>query len=299
MPASTTRPRGGGRPERPKGPDGRTAAPRTEPAPLRGGLWRACAARSSVELKGFFRNKQSLVFTLSFPLLLLVVFGAIFKGKAAGTDTDLRQMFMAGTIAAGVMSTAFSGLAISVAIERDTGLVRRLAGTPMPKSAYFVGKLVRVVVTTVLETALLMTVAIGVFGLPLPATGGRWFVLGWDLTLGTAACTLLGFAYSALIPNARSAAAVVTPVFMVMQFISGIFFPFHELPPWMQEIAAFFPLKWMAQGLRSVFLPDSFTAVEPAGTWELGRTALVLALWTGAGLVLTAATFRWRGPRVR
>jgi ABC-2 type transport system permease protein len=66
----------------------------------------------------------------------------------------------------------------------------------------------------------------------------------------------------------------------------------------MQTAAAFFPLKWIAQGFRSVFLPDSFAAVEPAGIWELPTIALVLALWSVAGLLLAAWTFRWRGPRV-
>jgi len=271
----------------------------TAPARRAPGLWRASAARSSVELKVFFRNKQSLVFTLFFPVILLVVFGSIFSGKVDGTDVDFRQVFMAGVIAAGVMSTAFSGLAINVAIERDTGTIRRLAMTPMPKSAYFIGKLVRVVVTTVLETVLLVGIAVAAFGLPMPGSPKDWATLAWCLTLGTAACALAGVAYSAVIPNSRSAAAIVTPVFMVLQFISGVFYPFDKLPSWMQSTAALFPLKWMAQGFRSVFLPDSFTAVEPAGAWELGRIALVLTLWTVGALVATALTFGWRGPRVK
>ncbi|MFI6153921.1 ABC transporter permease [Kitasatospora sp. NPDC051170] len=269
---------------------------RAAPAP---GMWRACAARSKAELRAFFRNKQSLVFTLMFPVILLLVFGSIFSGKVAGTDTDLKQVFMAGIIAAGVMSTAFSGLAVNIAIERDNGTVRRLAMTPMPKSAYFIGKLVRVTVTTALEAVLLIGLALLAFGLPLPSTPERWSTLLWDLALGTAACAMAGAAYSALIPDSRSAAAIVTPVFMVLQFISGVFFPFGQLPSWMQTVAAFFPVKWMAQGFRSVFLPDTFTAVEPAGNWEQGHIALVLAAWTLAGLALTALTFRWRGPRVR
>lgn len=262
-------------------------------------LWRASAARSSVELKSFFRNRQSLVFTLFFPVILLVVFGAIFTGKVQGTETDFRQVFMAGIVAAGVMSTSFSGLAINIAIERDTGLISRLAMTPMPKSAYFIGKLVKVVVTTVVEMALLLGIAVTAFGLPLPGTAQRWFTLAWVLTLGTVTCALAGIAYSAAIPNSRSAAAIVTPVFMVLQFISGVFYPFHQLPAWMQNTAALFPVKWMAQGFRAVFLPDSFTVVEPAHSWELGRIALVLGLWAAGGLLLTALTFGWRNARVR
>ena len=269
------------------------------PAPRLPGLLAASRARSAVELKSFFRNKQSLVFTLFFPVLLLLVFGAIYSGTVKGTTTDVKQVFMAGIIAAGVMSTAFSGLAISIARERDSGTIRRLGVTPRPKSAYFVGKLVRVVLTTVLETALLIGIAAALYGLKLPDTGRRWATLGWALALGTVACSLVAVAYSSLIPNSRSAAAIVTPVFMALQFISGVFFPFNELPGWMQHLAAFFPVKWMAQGFRSVFLPDSFTAVEPAGQWELVRVAEVLGLWAVLGAVLTALTFRWRGANVR
>ncbi|MEU3369423.1 ABC transporter permease [Streptomyces sp. NPDC006711] len=288
---TTTEPSASGRP---------ATAARRAPATQRPmpGMWRTGLARSSVELKAFFRNKQSLIFTLLFPVLLLLVFGSIFSGTVKGTGTDVKQVFMAGIIAAGVMSTAFSGLAISIAIERDTGTVRRLGITPMPKSAYFIGKLIRVVVTAVLETVLLVGIAVLLFGLPLPSTATRWATLGWDLGLGTVACSLIAVAYSALIPNSRSAAAIVTPVFMVLQFISGVFFPFNQLPSWMQGVAALFPVKWMAQGFRSVFLPDSFAVVEPAGSWELGRIALVLALWALGGAVLSALTFRWRGPRV-
>lgn len=275
----------------------RRAAPGNADRPLPG-LWRACAARSKVELLAFFRNRQSLVFTLLFPVLLLVVFGAIFKGRIEGTQTDFKQVFIAGIIAAGIMSVSFQGLAINIAIERDNGLLRRLGSTPMPKAAYFAGKVVRVAVTAVLEVAVLLAIAVPAFGLPLPSTVDRWFTLVWVGLLGATACALLAVAYSYVIPNAASAPAIVTPPFMLLQFVSGVFFPFNQLPSWMQGLAGFFPLKWMAQGLRSVFLPDSFTVVEPAGAWEHGRTALVLVVWCVAGAVLSASTFRWRGAKV-
>jgi ABC-2 type transport system permease protein len=259
------------------------------------GILRAGTARSAVELKSFFRNRQSLVFSLLLPVLLLLVLGSIFGGTVRGTAVSFRQVFMAGIIAAGLMSVSFSNLAINIALERDDGTIRRLATTPMPRSAYFAGKVARVLVTGVLETAVLLVLSVALFHLPLPSTAGRWLTLAWVLALGAVACSLLAVAYTALIPNARSAVAIVTPTFLVLQFISGVFFPYSELPSWMRSLAAFFPLKWMAQGLRSVFLPDSFTRVEPAAGWEHGRIALVLLLWSAAALGVIALTFRWRG----
>jgi ABC-2 type transport system permease protein len=66
------------------------------------------------------------------------------------------------------------------------------------------------------------------------------------------------------------------------------------LPTWMQQVASLFPLKWMAQGMRSVFLPDWASALEPAGTWEHGMISAVLVLYLVLGLVVGVRTFRWR-----
>lgn len=273
------------------------AGPSARP-PLPGAL-RVGWARAAIELRMFARNKASLVFTLSLPVLLLLILGSIFGGEVADTGVDFKQVFMAGIIAAGVMSVAFTGLAITMAIERGDGSVRRLGATPMPRSSYFFGKVVLVLVAGAVETALLVLISVGVFHLRLPDTADRWLRFAGVSVLGATACALLGIAYSWIIPNARSASAIVTPPFLILQFISGVFFPFGELPRWMQTVAAVFPLKWMAQGLRSVFLPDSFQAAEPTGSWEIGHTFLVLGAWCGVGLLLCLLTFRWRGPKVR
>jgi ABC-2 type transport system permease protein len=105
---------------------------------------------------------------------------------------------------------------------------------------------------------------------------------------------LLGIAFSSLPRNGRSASAWVTPVILVLQFTSGVFFVFRDLPGWMQTFASFFPLKWMTQGMRSVFLPGEFASQEPAGVWELPQVAAMLVLWTLVGLVLSLTTFRWQ-----
>lgn len=263
------------------------------------GIFTASLQRSKIELIAALRNVQSLAFTLALPVILLLIFGAVFTGKVAGTDTDFKQVFVAGIIAAGVMSTAFTGLAMSVVLEREHGTIRRLASTPMPKSAYFIGKLVRVLVTTALEVAILLAIGVTLFDLSLPTDAGRWLVFAWATLLGITSCSLAALAYTSIIPNARSAAAIITPPFLVLQFISGVFYPFNQLPHWMQTVASIFPLKWMTQAFRYVFLPDSFKAVEQGGTWNLTGVAIALVAWTVIGAVLTAVTFKWRGPRVR
>jgi ABC-2 type transport system permease protein len=142
--------------------------------------------------------------------------------------------------------------------------------------------------------AVLLTVGAVAFGLELPTEPGLWLRFAWVFALGTTAGTAIGIVYSSVPRSANSAAAVVSPVVVVLQFISGVFFVYSELPGWMQAIGSAFPLKWLAQGMRSVFLPDSFAANEAAGSWQLPLTALILALWTVVGLALAVRTFRWQ-----
>jgi ABC-2 type transport system permease protein len=162
----------------------------------------------------------------------------------------------------------------------------------MPRSAYFVGKVVQVLAVSLASVVILLLIGVLFYDIDLPS-GGDWLTFAWVGTLGAAACTLLGIAVSSLARNGRSASATVTPFALLLQLISGVFFRFNELPSWMQTVASLFPLKWMAQGLRSVLLPDVLAAEEPAGSWELGRVALVLAAWCVVGLFLCVATFRW------
>ena len=252
--------------------------------------------QGGLEIKQFVRSREAVVFTLLFPVMLLVIFGAIFSGTIA-PDVKFTQYFAAGMIASGLMSVGFQNVAIQIPIERDRGVLKRLRGTPMPKWVYFAGKILMVGAVGLFATVLLITVATLVYDVPLPDTTRKWLTLLWVSALGITAFTLCGIAFSSVPRSGRNAAAVVTPVALVLQFISGVFFVFTELPTWMQHIAAIFPLKWLCQGMRSVFLPDTFAAQEPTGSWELGRVALVLGAWCVVGLVLCVVTFRWTTKR--
>ena len=164
----------------------------------------------------------------------------------------------------------------------------------MPASAYFLGKVGSVLTTSLIQMALLLGVAAMVFDVELPTSIDRWLTFAWVFVLGTAAGAICGIGFSSLPRSARSANAVVTSVVIVLQFISGVFFVFRDLPVWMQQFASLFPLKWMAQGMRSVFLPDWAMEMEPSGSWEHPATAAVLVIYLVVGLGVALLTFRWR-----
>ena len=248
--------------------------------------------RSFLEVKQFMRQRESVVFTLFFPVILLFIFGTVFKDTIAPGVT-FSQYFVAGMIASGLVNTGFQQLAIMIPMEREFGTLKRLRGTPMPASSYFIGKAILVTLSMLIQVFLLLAAGVAFFGVNLPKTTEKWLLLAALLVLGSACSTILGIAFSNVPKSGRGASAVVSPVVIVLQFFSGVFFIFTDLPQWMQQVAAIFPLKWMTQGARSVFLPDSFATREVAGNWETGRTFAIIGAWLVVGLIWAVRSFKW------
>ena len=248
--------------------------------------------RSFLEVKQFMRQRESVVFTLFFPVILLFIFGTVFKDTIAPGVT-FSQYFVAGMIASGLVNTGFQQLAITIPMERDDGTLKRLRGTPMSVSSYFIGKALLVTILMIVQTILLLFFGSVVFDLNLPTDPMLWWNFTWLVILGSACSTVLGIAFSVVPKSGRGASAVVSPIVIILQFFSGVFFVFTSLPVWMQQFAALFPLKWLTQGMRSVFLPADFASQEVAGDWEIGKTALILVIWLVLGLIISIKTFKW------
>ncbi|MFJ2235840.1 ABC transporter permease [Streptomyces sp. NPDC087859] len=261
------------------------------------GAWGVGLQRGALEIKQFFRLRDQVVFTFAFPVVFLFLFASIFSDDVDGAGITASQLYVPAMMAAGIMSTSFQSLGISIAIEREEKVLRRLRGTPMPPAAYFLGKIWLVLVTGLMETAILLLVGTTLYDVDLPSDATHWFHFTWIFVLGLTACALLGIAISSVPKSGKSATSVVVLPFLVLQFISGVYIAIDTIPNWMLNIGALFPLKWMCQGLRGVFLPDSAQVLEQAGGWEFGRIALVLGAWCVGGLVLCLLTFRWKNRR--
>ena len=248
--------------------------------------------RGGLEIKQFSRQRESVVFTLLFPVILLVIFGSVFTDTIAPNGT-FSQYFGAGMIASGIVNTGFQALAITIPLERDFGALKRLRGTPMPASSYFIGKAILVSVSMVIQILMLLGFGAIFFGVDMPTDINKWITFTWLTLLGSACSTALGIAFSIVPKSGRGASAVVSPIVIILQFFSGVFLIFTQLPTWMQQFAALFPLKWLTQGMRSVFLPDSFASQEVAKSWENGKTFLILILWLAIGVFFSVRKFKW------
>jgi ABC-2 type transport system permease protein len=166
-------------------------------------------------------------------------------------------------IASGLVNTGFQSLAITIPMERDVGGLKRLRGTPMPASSYFIGKAILIAVSMIIQIALLFGFGLLFFGVEMPTELSKWLTFTWLVLLGSACSTALGIAFSIVPKSGRGASAVVSPIVIILQFFSGVFFV------------------------------DSFAAQEVAKSWETERTFLILVLWLVIGVFFSVRNFKW------
>jgi ABC-2 type transport system permease protein len=252
---------------------------------------RAGLQRGGIELRQLLRSPKELSGHLTNVVVALAV--AAFVGDdVPGTQTPMAHLALAGFAAYLLFQVGLVSLPQMLVTEREEGALLRLRATPGGIPAYLIAKCLLVVGTAVGTLALLLLAAAVLVDGPLPHGPGGWLTLLWVTVLGLLAVVPLGAAVGAVLPNPREALALIMLPVMGLLVTSGTVFPITSLPVPVQQAASIFPLKWMAQGLRSALLPDSARAAEAAGSWELPLVAAVLTAWAVLGFLLAVPLLR-------
>ncbi len=255
-----------------------TTLPRTRHV----GWGRAAWRQYRLERRMFWRNPSAAFFNFLLPLLFLGLFGAVFSGNKANL-----QVIVPGIAGMSVMSTTFSALAMNLVYLRESGVLKRIHGTPLPTSAYLAGIFGNAVTNTAIQIAIVTTVGATVFGLDWPPDPVALVVF---VVVGVCCFAAMGVALAHIIPNFDSAPAYVNAVFLPMIFISGVFYDAEDAPQFLYDIAEVLPLKHLIDGLSAAM-------VTGEGLTGQGVGLLVLAVWTiGAG-VLAVRGFSWESRR--
>ena len=146
-------------------------------------------SRIRYEVTGYFRQSDSVFFTFLFPVVMLTIFSVAFSEQsfgvdAAGDDVSAATFFLPGMLAAGVLLSGLQNMSIDIAVEKGDGTLKRLAGTPLSPISFFIGKIGQVLVTGILQAALLLLVARFAFGVDLPTEPAAWGTFAWVFLLG-------------------------------------------------------------------------------------------------------------------
>jgi ABC-2 type transport system permease protein len=232
------------------------------------------------EQRAYWRNRGRGIFTFIFPLMFLVIFGSLDNGShihsRGGISFD--TFFVPGILAYGIIGTTYVNLAISTAILRDEGVLKRMQGTPLPRWAYIAARIGSTVLIMLAITV--VTLVLGAVAYDVHVRASTLPGLIATLVLGTAAFTTLGIGITRFIKNAEAAPVIVNLTVLPLTFISNVWFPTDTLPNWLNTIAKIFPIRPLADGLQYAFDPRT------TGAGFKGSDLLSLAIWTAIGLWL-------------
>ena len=247
------------------------------------------------EQKSYWRNPASAFFTFAFPVMFLVIFASLNTGNTVDfLGVDYNQYYVPGIICFGVISATYTNLAMTLSIRRDSGILKRLRGTPLPTGSLFGGLLLNALVISVILTAIVMIVGISFYDVVFP---GHWPALLIALLVGAGTFSALGIAITIVIPNADAAPAIVNGVLFPILFLSGVFFPIQN-DTTIAKIADFFPIRHFVDAVFTAFDPRLPHGVSHGFAW---RDIGVMLVWLAVGAVASIRHFRWEpaSPTVR
>ncbi len=234
------------------------------------------------EQRLFWRSRELAFFTFLLPIILFAMLGSAYgDGEIEGTRGS--DYLLAGMLGYGVVATTFAGLAISVVVRRELGVLKRLRATPMPAWIYISALLASTLFVFALEAVLLFVLGAALFDTGLPP---RPLSLAFLLGLGAVIFTGLGLALTSLVRSSEGSSAVVNAIWLPMSFISGSFFSPRDFPAFLQAIADVLPLTFLIRLVRDVMLRGESLASQL-------DSLLPLLAWGAAGLVVALLNFRW------
>jgi ABC-2 type transport system permease protein len=245
------------------------------PAPGRAPRRTVLASQTRMELVLTVRRAEAAVLALGVPLLVLLGAGLT---TVTTLPTDDRIGYVApGVLALTVISTAFTGQAISTGYERSYGVLKRLGASPLTRGGLLTAKIAAIGCLVLAQSVVLAAVAVAV---------------GWRPSLShlpaAVAVTLLAVAaYSgfalvvASVLRPETTTGLATLIYVLMLALGGVMFP--TLGGSSVEVLLM-PLAAHAEALRS-----SLTA----GTGVPLLDWAGLSLWALAGVATAARVFRW------
>jgi ABC-2 type transport system permease protein len=232
----------------------------------------------------FWRSRESAVFVFLFPLLLFTLLTAVYNGRIYGRPAS--WALLAGMLAYGVANTAFAGLALIIVARRETGILKRIRGTPLPPATYLTAVLTSIMIVFVLQAVALFVLGHLLKSTPWP---GHLVSLVLTLALGAGAFAALGLALTGFIRSLEGSSAVVNIIVLPLAFLSGSFGSTRHYPQVLRAIGDVLPLKYFLDAVNRIYLNGH-------ELWSRPRDIAVLAAWGAVGLAIAIRKFRWE-PR--
>ena len=252
------------------------------------------------ELRLFWRHRQAVYLNFAVPMLGMALFvylgregvlervyGLLIRGLGSGGGTLVESSPMAlvtvGLVTYSIITVAFEGLVPRVVRQRDTGILKRLGGTPLRRWVFFASKALSASVLAFIEVALILLVGLVSADVEIAGNLGLLAIL---LLLGTFTMAALGSLVGSMTKSPDGAVVAVHAIYIPMLLLCGAFVPVEALPGALQAAARVFPLTYFATPFRAVLM-------EGVGLDAIGGDLAILLVWTVASWVVAVRSLRW------
>src|SRR3989338_5615514 len=189
--------------------------------------------------KMIVRDKQTLYFSLVFPVLMMVFLKVLFANTMIN-GVNYIDFVIPGLVGMSVMQLGVFAVAFVVAQQKEKGIIRRLLATPMRASEFLAAQVISRVVISVMQVLLLISVAILVLSF---AMNGSFLALG--------------FVVAGLAKSVEATPVVGNMIIFPMIFFGDIFFSLNNAPKWVQTISDYLPIKYLVDSMREVVVDGS------------------------------------------
>jgi ABC-2 type transport system permease protein len=248
-------------------------------------LWRSVRAENRM----FWRSPVGAFFTLGLPLVMLVLFVALFGNGSIDHpeygDISTAQFYAPGLGVFAAASATYTNIAINLSRRRDDGILKRVRGTPIPPWVFLGGVVLSAVWIALFATTVML--GLGVIAYGVEVQPDQLPVMIVSFVAGSVCFATLGVALVSVARTATGVPAMANATILPMGFISDVFIPLDDPPSWLAWAGDALPLKPFAVSFTEAISP--FTAA-PGFQWD---RIVVLVAWTAGGVLVAWRRFRW------
>jgi ABC-2 type transport system permease protein len=156
-----------------------------------------------------------------------------------------------GMVMLTVMMSVMTGLPVAISQEREVGTMDGMMVAPINRLSIILGKSLGQTVRGLLQGAIIMALALGIFGVVIH---GSMILVVALLLLGVFSFVGLGIVLTSLAKDQETAQMMMMTLMFPMMFLSGVMFPLQQMPWYMQDIAKFLPLTYATDAMRKVMV---------------------------------------------
>lgn len=237
--------------------------------------------------RGTRRSPGSMFFAVAMPLTLFAFMISVYDPESTGPGGEPIDVYtLCGLASWGAAVVGFVYLPEAIAGARETGVLKRIRGTPLNPVFPLAGRAASALWTALLTGVLLVLEGLLFFDLDIAVSGLA--TAAAILLLGTASIAAAGFVLASLVPGRQATSAVGLGVLFPVSFISNVFVA-GDMPTWLDTVGSLLPLKHLAHSLVA--------ALDRAGPSVSWTGVAVMTAWLVLGGLVAVRLFRWETRR--